>query len=82
MGYSEYLFRSDTLNEQRAQALIEKRARALSEWFVMASNGSKMSYREYLGHAGLIEDENVSETEYQEAAKAAFEMYKAVNGKK
>lgn len=66
----------------KAQANEEKKARAFSEWFVIAANGGKMSYLEYLELAGLIEEEKVSDSEYKAAAMAAVKMHQAMSRKK
>lgn len=83
MEYSEYRFRADTLNEQTERELLEKRARAMSEWVPMVAAGSKISFTEYLDCCGLIEKEDsATEDEYKEAAEAALKIYQAVERKK
>jgi len=69
--YAEYLFRAEFLAEKQAQAEIEKRARALSEWTSMSAAGSKTSYREYLEFAGLAEPSRQDDQEVKEIVETA-----------
>lgn len=83
MEYSEYRFRVDTLNGRHAQEIVEKRARAMAEWFPMASAGAKITFNEYLDCCGLSEKEDIAtEDQYREAAESALKMFQAVGFKK